>query len=66
VALAVLATGGSTIRYIAAAHRIETGRPRTGSGARRAAILLPTARRVRGSKSAARAAIWPAIAEEPA
>ena len=57
---AVAATNGNTIRNIVAALRTETGRLRTGSGARRAVIRLPTARRAPGNRLAGKAAICPA------
>jgi len=57
----LVATAGSTIRSIAAAPRIETGRPRTGLAVRRAETPCPIARLAPGSNLAARGAIWPAI-----
>lgn len=60
----MLETPGSTIRNIAVVLRIATGQLRTGSGARRAVILLPIARPAPGNSLADRAAIWLAIAAE--
>ena len=54
-------TGGSTIPSIVEVLRIRTELPRTGSAARLAATLWPTARLAPDSKSAVRGAIWPAI-----
>jgi len=58
------AASGNTIRNIAAAHRIATGRPQTDSGVRRAVTRWPSAKRVPGSSLAGRAAIWRATAGE--
>ena len=62
-----MATGGSTIRSIAAELRIGTGRRPTALAARPAVILLPNARVMPGNSWADRVEIWPATApEEPA
>ena len=60
----VPATSGNTVRSIAVALRIATGRPRTGLAARRAVIRSPTARPAPGNKLAGRAAICPATAAQ--
>ena len=49
---------GNTIRNIAAAHLIATGRPQTGLAAPREATRLLTASLVPGSNLAAKAGIW--------
>jgi hypothetical protein len=51
------AIAGSTTQNIAAEPPIKTGRPRTGLGALRAAIPLPTARLARGNSLGDGAAI---------
>jgi hypothetical protein len=58
---------GSTIRNIAAARRIGTEPPRTGSAAQRVETPCPIVKPMHGNRLAGRAAIYPAIApEEPA
>jgi len=53
---------GSTIPNIVAARPIVTVAPRTNLEALRAEIHWPTVKRVRGSRSAGKAAIWQAVA----
>jgi hypothetical protein len=61
------ATDGSTTRNIEVGPRTETEGPRTGLGARRAAIPLATVRPAHGNRLAAKAAIYPVtVAEERA
>ena len=57
---------GGTIRNIAAARPIVTGRPQTGLEALRAATRLQTVRLVLNSRLAVKAAIWPATEVAPA
>src|SRR6266576_3150791 len=58
------AIDGNTTRHIAAALRMETGRPRTGSAERRAVIRSPIARPAPGNRLAGRVEICPATAPE--
>src|SRR5436190_7404774 len=64
VVTAVEAIDGNTTRHIAAALRMETGRPRTGSAERRAVIRSPIARPAPGNRLAGRVEICPATAPE--
>jgi hypothetical protein len=57
---------GGTIRNIAAARPIVTGRPQRGLEALREATRLLTVRPVLNSRLAVKAAIWPATEEAPA
>ena len=61
---AALATDGSTIRSIAAAPRIETAPPQTGSAVSHGEIPWLTARPAPGNKSGGREGICPAIDPE--
>ena len=61
----VAETTGRTIRNIVAALPTETEPRRTGLVARRGVIPLQIDRPARANRLAARAAIWPATAQEP-
>lgn len=62
----VQAEAGSTTRHIAVELRIRTGLRLTGLAVRLAETRWPIVRLAQGNRLANRAAIWPAIAEEPA
>ena len=57
------AIDGSTTLNIGEAHRTGTGQPRTGLGAPRAVIRLPTVRQAPVNSLAARAAMLPATGQ---
>ncbi len=60
---AVAVIDGSTTLNIVVAHRIGTGQPRTGLGARHAVIRSPTVRQAPVNSLAARAAMLPATGQ---